>query len=264
MRAVDVVQPDVCYVGGFTRALRGRRASRPRRVSRALRTPRITHSSSSSRCTCWPRSRTRARTSSSRSSRTPTIRGRPGCTSRGPRSSTGVVQVPDGPGLGCRDLAGLALAGAASDERPRVGLRESRRVRADARAAGDPGALPGVRGERDPPDRGGGRRSRHRDAMGDLEQGGCTRSHRVHAPRAPRRRRDGGLVHAGARAGGALLRLRRHRKPHHLQRLLRQAGARARRRGAGAALGRRRSPASARRSERLRAPSPVSAPTRRR
>ena len=46
------------------------------------------------------------------------------------------------------------------------------------RAARDPGALPRVRGERDPPDLARGRRGRRRDALGGLVQGGRARPHR--------------------------------------------------------------------------------------
>ena len=50
MRAVDVVQPDVCYLGGLTRTLRVA-AMAQARASRSRRTPPTCRWSRSSRCT---------------------------------------------------------------------------------------------------------------------------------------------------------------------------------------------------------------------
>ena len=84
----------------------------------------------------------------------------------------------------------------------------------------------------------GGRRGRHRDALGDLAQGCRARHHVVHAPRGVRRRRDDGHRDAVPRPGGAVLGLLGDRQPAHLGWVLRRAGARARHRGAEAALDR--------------------------
>ena len=72
------------------------------------------------------------------------------------------------------------------------------------------------------------------------------------------------LRHGLRRAGGALARLRRHRQPDHVERLLRRAGARARRPRRRRSAGSRRSPPTARRSRRSRSPSPTRARTPRR
>ena len=74
----------------------------------------------------------------------------------------------------------------------------------------------------------------------------------LHAARGARRRRDDRLPDRVHRAGGALARLRRHRQPAHLQRLLRRARARPRHAGAAGALGRAARAASGRRSPRWR------------
>ena len=124
-RVVDVVQPDVCYVGGFTRALRVAQLARTAglRCHAPLGEPLPRHSSS--RCTCSRGSRIRASTWSSRSSRTTTTRGRSTCTTRDPRSSTGECTFPkarDGESR-CRQNGSPAPTTTSPSSRRRVSRR---------------------------------------------------------------------------------------------------------------------------------------------
>ena len=77
MRAVDVVQPDICYLGGSAARCASPAWRRPP-ACRARRTAPTCRWSRCSRCTCSARSRTPANISNSRSRGRTTTRGRKG------------------------------------------------------------------------------------------------------------------------------------------------------------------------------------------
>ena len=99
MRAVDIVQPDVMYMGGIAPHAAGGAHGGRGRACRARRTAPISRSSPCARCTCWAPFRMPASISSSRSRAPDYYPWQEGLFLNDPyRVSEGHVTIPSEPG----------------------------------------------------------------------------------------------------------------------------------------------------------------------
>ena len=256
MRAVDVVQPDVCYVGGLTRALRVAALAEATRASRARRTPRTTRSCSSSRCTCWRRS-----------------------PNAGPYVEFSIEPDADYPWqAGMYEPRPEVVDGTgAGSRRARAGASRSRPTGSRARSIASPAVEPARIArviELTPEQREIQALCREfaaneiRPISAAVDEADTEMPWEIwHKAAAlgltsfmlPERFGGGGMEDSFTQAlvqEELCFGCAGHRQPDHVERLLRQARARARRRGAGAALGRAAHAASVRRSAPLASTEP--------